>query len=72
MLVITGGAGLIVICSQATALVPPAFVALIERKVVSAVVGVPVSAPERELNARPAGRVPITAKLVGLFVAVIV
>ena len=68
-LVITGGAGLMVMVSVALP-VPPALVALIVTVEVPAVVGVPEINPLELLTESPAGRFE-APKLVGEFVAVI-
>ena len=62
---------LMVMVSENGELVPPALVAVRVTGKLPAAVGVPVIAPEDVLKVRPVGSVPVSPKLVGELVAVV-
>ena len=66
------GTGLLIVRVSAALPVPPALVALMVTLYIPAVVGVPEIKPVLVFTDRPAGSRPVTLKLVGLLVAVIV
>ena len=66
------GTGLLIVRVSVALPVPPALVALMVTLYIPAVVGVPEIKPVLVFTDRPAGSRPVTLKLVGLLVAVIV